>query len=85
MLALSACAHPTPVPVASRAPIVVPDELRTCPLTPPPVRVPKPPRTFETVVAWANATEDERTKTVQALEVCRKRLVDLLDLIESVR
>lgn len=82
VLALSACAHPAPAPVAARVPIVVPDELRTCPLTPAPVPVPKPPRAFDTVVTWANATELQRTRTVQALEVCRQRLEQLLALID---
>lgn len=85
LAALAACGAPKPLPVVAVATIVVPDELRSCPLTPAPVPVPKPPRTFNTVVAWANATEEQRTKTVQALEVCRKRLVDLLALIERTQ
>ena len=84
MLLLAACTHPQPVPVAAVM-AVIPDDLRSCPLTPSPVPVPKPPRTFATVVAWANATEEQRTKTVQALEVCRAKLVQLLALIERTQ
>lgn len=84
-LLLAACTHPQPVPVAAVMAVIVPDDLRSCPLTPSPVPVPKPPRTFATVVAWANATEEQRTKTVQALEVCRAKLVQLLALIERTQ
>lgn len=83
-LLLAACTHPQPVPVASVM-AVIPDDLRSCPLTPPPVPVPKPPRTFDSVVKWANTTEEQRTKTVQALEVCRAKLVQLLALIERTQ
>ena len=84
MLLLAACMHPQPVPVAAVV-AVIPDDLRACPLTPSPVPVPKPPRTFDSVVKWANATEEQRTKTVQALEVCRAKLVQLLALIERTQ
>jgi hypothetical protein len=84
-LTLSACAPHAPPTVAAKAPIIVPDELRSCPLTPSPIPVPKPPRTTASVVAWANATEEQRTKTVQALEVCRKKLVDLLALVDRAQ
>lgn len=81
LLLLAACTNPQPVPVAAVM-AAIPDDLRSCPLTPPPVPVPKPPRTFDSVIKWANATEEQRSKTVQALEVCRTRLVQLLELAE---
>lgn len=60
----------------------VPDALRACPATPTQAPVPKPPRTFESVIAYANANEDQRAKTEQALEVCRQKLIELLAVIE---
>jgi hypothetical protein len=85
MLLLAACTHPQPVPVKAIMAVVIPDDLRSCPLTPPPIPVPTPPRTSEIVSRWANATEEQRTKTVQALEVCRQKLIQLLALIERGR
>lgn len=80
VLCLAACATHKPAPVRVAA---IPEELRSCPLTPAPVPVPKPPRTFQTVVAWANTTEEQRTKTVQALEVCRQKLEQLGALFQQ--
>lgn len=78
-LVLASCAPPATIPAAA----VAPDDLRFCPITPAPVPIPKPPRSFNAVVDWANATEAQRSRTVQALEVCRHKLEQLLALYEA--
>jgi hypothetical protein len=84
VLAGSGCANePAPMPAPSIPP--VPSEMLACPATPAAVPVPKPPRTFETVVAYANATDARRAETARALEVCRAKLIALLQWIEDLR
>lgn len=48
-----------------------------CPTAPPPVPIPPPPRSFETVVEFGRLTDLRREETVKALEQCRKSLESL--------
>jgi ABC-type transport system substrate-binding protein len=76
-------AAPIPPPPAVTPP--VPAELRSCPPTPAAVPIPKPPRTWDTVVAWGNASDAQRDATAHALEVCRARLIAVLRWVDVVR
>ena len=79
---LSACGGSVQTCSDQRA-VVVPEDLKHCPGAPSAVHVPDPPRTFETVVAWANATEKQREMTAASLKECSARLDRLLALVGS--
>jgi hypothetical protein len=77
-LLLAGCAAaepelPMPLPPALVAE-AVPVELRSCPVQPAAIPPPRPPRTFDTIVAWVALVEERRAQTAHALEVCRLRL-----------
>ncbi|MEJ0016837.1 MAG: hypothetical protein WDN25_09745 [Acetobacteraceae bacterium] len=73
-LLLAGCSVATPDRRQAMRP-VIPAELQSCPLSPAAIQPPATPRTFEAVIAWARQVEIRRVETVQALEVCRGRLI----------
>lgn len=83
LLLLSGCSVAPAIHASAPTVVETPQELRSCPTTPAPIPVPPKPRTFDSVVQWANATEAQRAATEHALEVCRSRLERLLMLMGS--
>lgn len=61
----------------------VSETLKHCPAAPAAVPVPQRPRTFDSVVQWANETDARRSQTVHALEICRAHVVELLRLFDA--
>jgi hypothetical protein len=82
-IALAACSTPVPPPPTPAPEIEVPRDLRSCPLMPSAVPVPKPPRSFAVAIEWGRRTEEQRQHTADALEVCRAKLQKLLGLIDN--
>lgn len=78
LLLLSGCGGTVPEVRAD-----VPSVLKSCPAPPPAVPEPRPPRSFETVVAWAALVEERRAQSAWAAEVCRRRLRQLNELMEQ--
>jgi hypothetical protein len=62
----------------------IPAELRVpCPVAPPGIDPPPPPRTFDAVVAWGQHAEQARADTFRALEACRARYSRLIEWIDA--
>ena len=66
---------------SNRTDFTVPEDMRHCPDAPRGIPVPKPPRSPEAVIAWANATETQRLATVGALRECKIALEKLVALV----
>lgn len=46
----------------------------SCPKPPPAILAPAPPRTFDSVVVWAELVEQRRAETARIANLCRDRL-----------
>jgi hypothetical protein len=84
LLALAVCSC-TAAPVPPPPLPTVPPDLQSCPPAPRAVPVPKPPRTWDVVIAYGNASDRRRADTLQALEVCRAKLIKLLEWIDDLK
>lgn len=80
LLTLSGCALPSLAPSVTHQSVSIPPELRApCPVAPPGVDPPKPPRTFDSIIAWGQHAEQARADTFRALEACRARYARLIE------
>jgi len=70
--------------LCSNTSVVVPDELKHCyGVSDKGVPVPKPPRSFDAVIDWANATDRQREAVVSAFKECKSKHDKLISLISN--